>query len=68
MPVGPMYSHEFVGPLIKPGVDGLFLLMTKLLVPLVPQSFVDCTDMLLDVKFDANVTLTKVSFSPRPLG
>jgi hypothetical protein len=35
-----MYSHAFVGPLIKPGVDGLLLVMVIVLaLAEVPQSF-----------------------------
>jgi len=43
-----MYAHAFVGPLIKPGVDGFALVMVMVLAfTEVPQSFTAYTDNTL---------------------
>ena len=64
-PFVPLYSHELVGPVIKPGVDGLLRVMLKLL-PFadVPQSFVVYTDIDPVANVLLNVSNTVVSYSP----
>ena len=68
VPPGAINSHALVGPLTKPGVAGLLRLISRLLVPLVLQSFDADTVMELVVKPAEKLTVTVVSFTPRPFG
>ena len=63
-----MYSHTLVEPVIKPGVEGLLLVMVKLLALLVPQPLAAVTVMALEEKPLVKLTVTVVSFTPGPFG
>ena len=68
MPLGEINSQALIGPLIRLGVEGFFLVIIRLLVPLTPQSFTDETVIRLLLNPLLNVTDTSVSFAPVPLG
>lgn len=64
-----MLAHTLVGPLIMPGVEGLFLVIKRLLAALGPQPL-SFTDTVIELVANALVKLnvTSVSFTPAPLG
>ncbi len=68
MPDGSRFEHAFVGPLIRPGVDGALFTICKLRALVVPQSFTALTVIALLVNPLAKLTVTIVSLIPDPFG
>ena len=66
--MGPRYGQELVGPDIRPGVAGLFLITGKERKPPLPQSLMAFAVIALGGKAGLNGTCMMVSFIPAPAG